>query len=398
MRGKCFVDFTLSPAAEEFRLRFRGWLEEHMPVEWRSYAMHAQSFDDAVRRRQEWGRLLHSGGWAGPAWPVANGGLGLGIDELAAYNEELVRCGAPEPMNANAIGILAPTIMRFGTADQQVRHLPPMLAHQVSWCQGFSEPGAGSDLAGLTARAVHDAGSGTYRLSGQKLWTSRAQYADWCYILVRTDPESRRHEGISMMLLRMDQPGVETRPLRSIAGSDEFNELFLDDAVVEERDVLGSPGDGWRLAMFALGNERGTRLVERALRFRKEHASGVRDVRTALAIGDVPGQVPESLAQASIDARVVDAMAHRILALSAEGADLGALPSMAKLVWSEGYQRFLTVMVHSFGVHGLPSTPPYDAWQDRLLRGRAATIYGGTSEVQRNVIAKSLGLPASATR
>lgn len=388
------MDFTLSPAAEEFRLRFRSWLEQNVPQEWRTYAMHRQSFDDAVQVRRDWGRLLHSGGWAGPAWPVSEGGLGLGLDELTAYTEELVRHGTPEPMNANAIGILGPTIMTHGTADQQARHLPPMLAHEVSWCQGFSEPGAGSDLAGLSTRAVHDPEAGVYRLSGQKLWTSRAQYADWCYILVRTESGSSRHRGISMMLMRMDQPGVDIRPLRSIAGSYEFNELFLDEAVVEERDLIGQPGDGWKLAMFALGNERGTRLVERALKFRKEQSAGLHDVVATSASGSVPA----AMAQGVIDARVVDAMAHRVLALSAEGAELGALSSMAKLVWSEAYQKFLTTTMQCFGVDGLADAPPFDAWQDRLMRGRAATIYGGTSEVQRNVIAKSLGLPASSAR
>lgn len=388
------MDFTLSPAAEEFRLRFRSWLEANVPEEWRTYAMHQQSFDDAVRTRCDWGRLLHSGGWAGPSWPVSQGGLGLGLDELTAYSEELVRHGTPEPMNANSIGILGPTIMTHGTADQQARHLPPMLAHEVFWCQGFSEPGAGSDLAGLSTRAIHDPQAGVYRLTGQKLWTSRAQYADWCYILVRTEAGSTRHRGISMMLMKMDQPGVDIRPLRSIAGSDEFNELFLDEAVVEERDVIGQPGDGWKLAMFALGNERGTRLVERALKFRKEQLAGVRDV----VASSKTGEVPAAMAQGVIDARVVDAMAHRVLALSAEGAELGALSSMAKLVWSEAYQRFLSTTMQCFGVDGVADAPPYDAWHDRLMRGRAATIYGGTSEVQRNVIAKSLGLPASTAR
>lgn len=398
-KGIRAVDFTLSPAAEEFRLEFRAWLESSMPREWSSYAMHRQSFDEAVQVRRDWGKLLHTGGWAGPSWPVSKGGLGLGIDEMAAYTEELVGCGAPEPMNANSIGILAPTIMKFGTADQQDRHLPPMLAHDVSWCQGFSEPGAGSDLAGLTTRAVHDPEAGVYRIAGQKLWTSRAQYADWCYILVRTEAGSKRHQGISMMLMRMDQPGVDVRPLRSIAGSSEFSELFLDGAIVEERDLIGESGDGWKLAMFALSNERGPRLIERALKFRKEEAAALGDLmRESGKNSASPAEVPESMAQAHIDARVVDAMAHRILALSAEGAALGALPSMSKMVWSEGYQRFLTAIVKSFGADGLVKEPPFDAWQDKLLRGRSATIYGGTSEVQRNIIAKSLGLPASSAR
>lgn len=393
------MDFTLSPTAEAFRLRFRDWLELSLPSEWRGYAMHRESFDEVVRVRREWGKLLHAGGWAGPSWPASHGGLGLGIDEMTAYTEELVRYGAPEPMNANAIGILAPTILKFGTVDQQQRHLPPMLSHQVSWCQGFSEPEAGSDLAGLAARAEHDPEAGVYRITGQKLWTSRAQYADWCYILVRTEADSKRHTGISMLLMRMDQPGVEVRPLRSIAGSLEFNELFLDGAIAEERDLIGNPGDGWKLATFALSNERGTRMVERALKFQKEQSTGQHDLLQHLEKRDQrPGVVPDALAQAHIDARVVAAMTHRILALTSEGAELGVLPSMSKLVWSEGYQRFLSSLMHAFGADGLTQTPPYDAWQDRLLRGRAATIYGGTSEVQRNIIAKSLGLPSSAAR
>lgn len=387
------MDFTLSPAAEEFRLRFRSWLDENASASWSGYAMHNSSFDDVVATRKDWGRALHRGGWAGPAWPTSQGGLGLGLDELTAYIEELARCGAPETMNANAIGILAPTLMRFGTEEQLGRHLPPMLAHDVSWCQGFSEPEAGSDLAGLATRAELDPATGGYRLYGQKLWTSRAQYADWCYVLTRTEAGSKRHQGITMMLMKMDQPGVEVRPLRSIAGSVEFNELFLDGAVVETNDVVGEPGDGWRVAMFALGNERGTRLVERAIKFRKEQRSGLGDVMKTRS-----GPVPDSMVQAHIDARVVDAMAHRILALSAEGTEIGALSSMSKMAWSEGYQRFLAAVNQSFGAAGVASTAPYDAWHDRLLRGRAATIYGGTSEVQRNIIAKSLGLPASSSR
>jgi alkylation response protein AidB-like acyl-CoA dehydrogenase len=392
------VDFTLSPSAEEFRLRFRAWLEANVPEEWRTYALHRQTFDEAVQIRRDWGKLLYDGGWAGPSWPREHGGLGLGIDEMTAYTEELVLHGAPEPMNANSIGILAPTIMSFGTADQQERHLPPMLKHEVSWCQGFSEPGAGSDLAGLSTRATHDPEAGVYRITGQKLWTSRAQYADWCYVLVRTEAHSKRHQGISMMLMQMEQPGVDIRPLRSIAGSFEFNELFLDGAIAHERDVIGQPGDGWKLATYALGNERGTRLVERALKFRKEQSAGLGDVLAHRTSKGESARVPDSLALAHIDARVVDAMAHRILALSAEGAELGALSSMSKLVWSEGYQRFLTAINQAFGVDGLTAAPPFHAWHDRLMRGRSATIYGGTSEVQRNIIAKSLGLPASSAR
>lgn len=392
------MDFTLSPEAEAFRLRFRAWLEANVPDDWRRYGMHKQTFDESVQIRKDWGKLLHSGGWAGPTWPQEHGGLGLGIDEMTAYTEELVRFGSPEPMNANAIGILAPTIMKYGTTEQQVRHLPPMLRHDMSWCQGFSEPGAGSDLAGLSTRAVHDPEAGVYRITGQKLWTSRAQFADWCYILVRTEANSARHRGISMMLMRMDQPGVDIRPVRSMAGSLELNEIFLDGAVAEERDLVGKPGDGWKLATFALGNERGTRLVERALKFNKEQGAGLADLAEYARQRGREPVVPDSLAQASIDARVVDAMAHRILALSAESVEIGALSSMSKLVWSEGYQRFLTAMNQAFGFGGLACAPPFDAWQDRLMRGRAATIYGGTSEIQRNIIAKSLGLPSSSTR
>jgi alkylation response protein AidB-like acyl-CoA dehydrogenase len=394
------VDFALSPAAEKFRARFVEWLDAELPEEWRNYSMHGSTFDEVVEVRRAWGRLLHAGGWAGPSWPVAHGGLGLGTEELTAYCEELVRCGAPEPMNSNAIGILAPTIMKYGTVEQKERFLPPMLAHDELWCQGFSEPAAGSDLAGLATTATHDPGDGVYRINGQKLWTSRGQYADWCYVLARTGQGSKRHEGISMMLMPMHQPGVDVRPLRNITGSSEFNELFLTDATAQDCDVIGPVGDGWQVANFALSNERGPRLIERALTFKQEQTKGLEDLMGTWDDGPSAGvdAVPDSMVAAHIDARVVDAMAHRILALTAEGASVGVLASMSKLIWSEGYQRFLSALVEAFGADGASDVAPFAVWQDRLLRSRAGTIYGGTSEVQRNIIAKSLGLPASGPR
>lgn len=368
---------------EQTALDVNAWLDE--------------SWDPELTVEQWWARLADAR-LAHPMLPEP-WGRDWSREETSRLVRAMVERKALGPPSGLGMMLAAPTIIAHAADELQQRLIPQILNGQHGWCQLFSEPGAGSDLAGLSARAVHDPDAGVYRITGQKLWTSRAQYADWCYVLARTEPQSRRHQGISMLLMRMDQPGVEVRPLRSIAGSLEFNELFLDGAVVEERDLVGAPGDGWKLATFALGNERGTRLVERALKFRKEQGAGLRDVlRTSGGEQGPAGGVPDSLAEAHIDARVVDAMAHRILALSAEGAELGALSSMSKLVWSEGYQRFLTSVNQAFGVRGLADTPPYDAWHDRLLRGRAATIYGGTSEVQRNIIAKSLGLPASSAR
>jgi len=393
------VDFALSPAAEDFRRRLVAWLDANLPDEWHGYQAHESTFDEVVQVRRAWGKLLHDGGWAGPAWPTSHGGLGLGVEELTAYSEELVRYGTPELMNSNAIGILAPTIMKYGTEEQQRRFLPPMLAHDELWCQGFSEPGAGSDLAGLATTAVHDPQAGVYRINGQKLWTSRGQYADWCYLLARTDATAKRHNGISMLLMPMHQPGVQVRPLKNITGSAEFNELFLTDAVAQDCHVIGPVGAGWEVANFALSNERGPRLIERALTFRREQAEGLADlVAKQAAEGHAADAVPDAMARAHIDARIVDAFAHRILALTAEGERPGVLASMSKLVWSESDQRFLAALVDSFDMAGAGDQPPYPAWQDKLLRARANSIYGGTSEVQRNIIAKSLGLPVSGAR
>jgi alkylation response protein AidB-like acyl-CoA dehydrogenase len=392
------VDFSLSAEAEAFRARLRAWLDAELPERWRNYSAHGSSFDDVVEARRGWGRLLHSAGWAGPSWPVEHGGLGLGIEELTAYCEELVRYGVPEAMNSNAIGILAPTIMRYGTPEQQQRFLPPMLAHDELWCQGFSEPGAGSDLAGLNTAAVHDPEAGVYRITGQKLWTSRGQYADWCYVLARTTPGSKRHAGISMLLMPMNQPGVDVRPLLNITGSSEFNELFLTDAIAQDTHVIGPVGEGWTVTNFALSNERGPRLIERALTFGEEQRAGLDDVLALQAAQGRTLEVSDALVRGYIDSLVTAAMAHRILALTAEGAPVGVLASMSKLAWSEGNQRFQRAVVDAAGEAGVGADAPWDKWQDRLLRARAGTIYGGTSEVQRNIIAKSLGLPVSGGR
>lgn len=384
------MDLALPPAAESFREAFRAWLEEALPTVQMAGEPSTAGQDAQMALRRRWGRALFDGGWAAPQWPEEHGGLGLGIEEAVVLAEELARADAPHPFNSNAINILGPTLLRFGSPSQQRRYLRPMLAHEEAWCQAFSEPGAGSDLAGQRTRAERD-GDG-YRLSGHKIWSSRAQYADLAYVLVRSEGGSSRRDGLSLLLLSLDQPGVEVRPIETMAGTSDFCEIFLDGAWVEGTDVVGEPGQGWQVAMYALGRERGPRQVERALSMNADLTdlvAAVRDRRPPLDDGD-----RARIVDAYVRDRVVASVCRRILAVLSSGDELGVLPSVLKLSWSRSHQEVLRLrgdldpgaVIRGGGVDGVV--------QETFLFSRGWTLQSGTTEVQRNVVAKTLGLPS----
>lgn len=382
------MDLALSPAAEQFRERFARWLDLHLPSEWCDVPVGLGDESQYVETRREWGRMLAGAGWLAPHWPVAYGGLGLGVDEQVAYLEVLVAAGAPEPMNQNGIGIFAPALLRFGTDEQRRRYLPPMLAHDELWCQGFSEPQAGSDLASLTTRATRE--GDRFLVTGQKVWTSYAAYADRCYLLVRVagDPG-----GLTMVILDMHQRGVTVRPLRTITGTSEFCEIFLDEAVVPAVDVVGPVGAGWQVATYALARERSTGLAQRSLLLARELTNLTR------LVGSVGPAAPstEKFVDAFVRARVVDSLVRRTLALTAEGDgadELLALAPAAKVLWSEAHQQQVELLVEVAGAELVAGDAAWSRWGRLLLSTRAETIYGGTSEIQRNLVAKSLGLPS----
>lgn len=366
---------------------FRAWLDENLPEDWRDVGF-GDDEERVVEVRKGWGQLLHQGGWAGPTWPTDWGGLGLSGEAVLDYQRTLIRSGAPEPLNSNGMGVLAPTIMRFGTREQMDRWLPGMLAHSEIWCQGFSEPDAGSDLASLRTTATRDGDS--YVLRGQKVWTSYAQFADWGYFLVRTSRDRPRHGGLSMIVVPMDLPGLSVRPLRNMAGTMEFNEVFLDDVVVPVGNMIGEENAGWQLATYALGQERSLAMAQRALKMEREFLRTLAGLHEGQAALDWNWAAEEYATVRGIRAMVLDNVGKL-----ERGEELGRYPSVAKLLWSETHQRILRVLALAAGAETGIAHSSQRRLVQSLLFSRAETIYGGTSEVQRNLIAQACRLPAT---
>jgi alkylation response protein AidB-like acyl-CoA dehydrogenase len=311
------------------------------------------------------------------------------------YIEELVRINAPEVLNSNGIGIFGATLIKYGNEQQKRRYLPKMLSHEEIWCQGFSEPNAGSDLAGLATKAekVGD----HYVLNGQKIWTTIGPYADKCYILVRTDASAPKHKGISLMILDMHQPGVTVRPIKNIAGSGEFSEVFLDNAIVPEDDVVGELNNGWEMATYALSHERGSHMAQRSLKMTREFANLLQLFQEEKERGNPRASDPhleDQLVNAFISTEILKSLTLRNISLIAHGEAPGVLPAICKLTWSENHQKLLNVAVDLLGDKALVSGTNR-VWTEMFLFSRAETIYAGTSEIQRNLIAKGLGLPSA---
>ncbi|MEU1178261.1 acyl-CoA dehydrogenase family protein [Streptomyces sp. NPDC005820] len=377
------MDFGFDPADDEFRLEARAWLGEHVP---------------GASDRRGWERTLGAAGWIGLGW--GEGGYGnrtAGLTRQVAWAEEYARSGAPPRSGHIGENLLAPTLLAHGTAEQKARFLPPVAAGVELWCQGYSEPGAGSDLAGVRTRAEADEGGRTYRITGQKIWTSLAHEADWCFVLARTDPDSTRHHGLSFLLVPMDQPGrIEVRPIRQLTGTSEFNEVFFDGAQARAEHVVGAVGGGWRVAMSLLGFERGVSTLAQQIGFAEELG---RVVRTAVATGAADDPVVrERLVRLWAELRTMRWNALRTLG----GSGGPGAPSVAKLLWAGWHQRLgeAAVGVRGASASAGPSdwTPaaPYelDDAQHLFLFSRADTIYGGSDQIQRTIIAERvLGLP-----
>ncbi|WP_151480112.1 acyl-CoA dehydrogenase family protein [Streptomyces albicerus] len=377
------MEFGFTQTDVAFRAEARGWLAEHGA--------------DVVDRRA-WERALGKGGWIGLGW--AEDGYGnrrVGLTQQVVWAEEYARSAAPPRSGHIGENLLAPTLIAHGTEEQKRRFLPPVARGEELWCQGYSEPGAGSDLAGVRTAAVRDADAGAYRITGQKIWTSLAHEADWCFVLARTEPGSRRHHGLSFLLVPMDQPGrVEVRPIRQMTGTSEFNEVFFDGAHARVEHVVGGEGNGWRVAMSLLGFERGVSTLAQQIGFAEELG---RVVEVAVSTGAVDDPVVrDRLVRQWAELRVMRWNALRTLGSS---ADRGA-PSVAKLLWGRWHQRLgeLAMQVRgaeaAVGPADWTASEPYelDALQHLFLFSRADTVYGGSDEIQRTIIAERvLGLP-----
>jgi len=380
--------------AEAYRRQVRGWCEKHVP-HWRS-EIAAAAPAERFERSRAWHRALYQAGYVGVTWPVGYGGRGLGWSENAILQEELVRAEAPATVNGLGIGLCGPAMLHHGSDDQKQRFLRNMLTADELWCQGYSEPGAGSDLAGVTTRGERR--GDVWVVNGQKIWTSQAQHADWCFALVRVDPDApRRHDGIGFLLIDMRSPGIEIRPIVQITGEREFNEVFFSDVEVPVENVVGEPTQGWRIANTVLGYERGANTLSLYARYQRWFGR----LRELLAERSGPAAAPlrQRLAQLAIDVEVLRLSSLRHFTALAQGRPPGAEASVQKLYWSELDQRFHRLAVDlqgAFGqlIEGSPRAVDDGGWQFHELNSLRFTIARGTSEIQRNIISERvLGLP-----
>jgi alkylation response protein AidB-like acyl-CoA dehydrogenase len=393
------MDFKLPADKQAFRDELRAWLAVHCPRDWTKIRP-TLGRDEQARALIAWQRLLHAAGYVGLHWPVAHGGRGATVMEQAILYEELARARAPELANAIGLDMAGPAIMVHGTAEQQRRHLPRILSAEHVFCQGFSEPNAGSDLAALETRAERRADA--YVITGRKVWTSFAHFANWCTVLARTDPAARKHKGLTYFLVDMQSPGVEVRPLRQMSGDSEFNEVVLDGVEVPAGNVLGRENGGWEVAITTLMFERGTRTLTRQLTLRQGLGELLDLARTHVRGGGPVARDPvvrQQLAQLYIDSETLRFANLRILTRLAKGQPAGPEGSASKLFFSETWQKVTELALEIEGPYaplaaGSERSIDDGRWQYRALRSRGNTIQGGTSEIMRNILAERvLGLP-----
>ena len=382
------MNFEYPPEAEAFRSELRMWLDANYSDEYRSLkSVIACTLDDPdLAKHREWNAKLADARYSAIAWPEEYGGRGAGIMEQVVYAEEMHRAGAPHTVNLIGLSNIAPSIMEHGTDEQKSTLLPRMLRGDDIWCQGFSEPDAGSDLAGLKATAVRDGDS--YVVNGQKTWNTLGQIANWCELLVRTDPEAPKHRGISCLLVDMTLPGIEVRPLTTIVGDSEFNEIFFTDVRVPASALLGAENNGWRVAMTTLTHERGG-VASLHLGLRAQIRK-LLDLAKETKAAENPA-IRQRLARVYLEGELLKLLSDRALSGALHGREMGPESSIAKLVWSETAQHVGEVAGAVLG----PDANSGEWGRDRVAM-RSHTIAGGTTQVNKNIIAQRvLGLPRS---
>jgi alkylation response protein AidB-like acyl-CoA dehydrogenase len=376
------MDLTFTDEETAFRDELRAWLSDNHPGE------PPETGDDgSYEWRRDFQRRLADGGWAAVHWPAEFGGRGATLTQSAIFFEELARARAPLPANVLGLLLAGPTIMIWGTEEQKERFLAPIVTAEEIWCQGFSEPEAGSDLASLKTRAVKD--NGDWLVTGQKVWTSGAQYSKWCMLVARTDTEAPKHKGLTYFLMDMEQDAVQVRPLRQITGEAEFNELFIEEARIPDENVLGGVGNGWKVALTTLMNERAGLAFFLQVRLRQ-----VLDEVFALAAERGLLEDPvmaDRLGELHLKAEVLRLTAYRGLTNIERYGQPGPEGSLTKWMWSETNQQLTQFAADVLGPEALQAG---DRWSYELLRARGNTIEGGTTEVLRNIVAERvLGLP-----
>jgi alkylation response protein AidB-like acyl-CoA dehydrogenase len=381
------VDFELSEPEKKFRDEVRAWLKANKPRDDGSMAEGQKNFIDS---RRAWQKKLYDAGYVGITWPKEYGGRGAGFMEQLIFNDEMILAQAPEPINVIGLGMGGPVVITHGTEEQKKRYLAPLLSAEEIWCQGFSEPNAGSDLSGLQTRA-EDKGD-HYLVNGQKVWTTLAHVAKWCMLVTRERKEANPRDGLTYLLVDMESPGVEVRPLVQITGDAEFNEIFFKDVEVPKSQVVGEAGKGWVVAMTTLLHERGTLGMALATRAQIT-AAELADHARKLGRGSDP-LVRQKIAKFTIEARALQLNGYRALTAMKRNGIPGPEGSILKLMWSELNQQMAETAVDVAGPAG--QVGDGEGWKYQFLRSRANTIEAGTSEVLRNILAERvLGLPRS---
>jgi alkylation response protein AidB-like acyl-CoA dehydrogenase len=386
------MDLRFTPAEEDLRAEARAWLNQHAP---QPGSLPSLDTADGFEAHRAWERAMAADRWSVVSWPEDFGGRGLGIMEWIVFEEEYWRAQAPARVNQNGIFLLAPTLFEFGTPEQQARFLPPMARSDEIWCQGWSEPDAGSDLAGIRSRADRDESGGGWRLNGQKTWASRGAFADWCFGLFRSDPGAERHRGLTYFLVPLDTQGVTVRPIPQLDGETGFAELFFEDVFVPDDQVLGAVDEGWRVAMATAGSERGLSLRSPA-RY-AEAAARLVDLYAERAAADPAAAAlsADAVAQAWIDAEAYRLNTLWTATRVRDGDTVGAEASANKIHWSETDLAIHRTALDLLGAGAERVGDGGDTmWLDGYLFALAGPIYAGTNEIQRNVVAERiLGLP-----
>ena len=395
------MDFNLTPQEAKFRDEFRAWLSANVPPDWETHRT-----EDNMHERFEflraWQKKVYDAGWAGISWPKEYGGRGATLMEQVIFTEEMARAAAPPLANTLGLSLIGPTIINFGTDAQKKRFLPKILSADEIWCQGFSEPNAGSDLAGLRTDARRDGDH--YIINGQKVWNSYGWAADWCALLTRSDPQSQQHKGLTYILVDMKSPGVEVRPLRQMTGESEFCELFFHDVRVPAENVLGSVGEGWKVALGTLAHERATLGAGMQIVFKRQFDRLIDLSHTVVRNGRPAAEDPvmrQKLAQSYIEIEIMRLNQMRSITRISQGGLPGPEGSIQKIFWSELNQRFQQVASELLGPYSQLTKGNGHAiddgqWAYSFLRTRGNTIEAGTSEIQRNIVGHFvLGLPKS---
>jgi len=405
------MDLDYPPEAEEFRAEIAGWLRENLPERWGQEGF-VMTPDERTEFNEEWTAKLFGGGWICASWPTEYGGKGLSLLQQVVLNEEFARVGAPLRGDFFGDTLVGPTILQWGSEAQKQHFIPGILKGEIAWCQGFSEPDAGSDLASLKTRAELDGDE--WVINGQKVWTTQAQYADYIFLLARTDPDVPKHAGISYLLVPMKQPGVEVRPIEQIDGSAEFNEVFFTNVRCPKDNVVGGVNNGWKVAMTTLGFERGTSATTGHRRFQKEFEQILEVARQKGRTSDP--LIRQRLATSWTNIKIMQINGFRTLTDALNGTHTTAkLSACNKMFWSEAHQATLLLAMDIYGMESqillgedsedgedtvLPGARrakanyPVNNLQSLFFFSRSESIWGGAAEIQRNIVGeRALGFP-----